>query len=94
MYSKNYICIQNLQTTLSFWILFIHDSLLLGSLFLLAAGLGCLLALSVSLFQEVFFHPSPIPVSFLFSLNMQIVDKKRAICKCDLQSPEQKRFTS
>ncbi len=61
----------DLQTTLSVRVLFIHDSLLLGSLLLLPACLGCLLTLSVSLLQEVLLHTGTVSVSFLFALNIQ-----------------------
>lgn len=67
--------ISDLKTTLSLWVLLIHDPLLLGSLLLLPASLRCLLSLSVSLLQEVLLHPGPVSVSFLFALNIHGVMK-------------------
>lgn len=59
----------DLQTTLSLWVLLVHDPLLLSSLLLLSAGLGGLLTLSVGLFQEVLLHTGPVSVSLLLALN-------------------------
>lgn len=63
--------ISDLQATLSLRVLLIHDPLLLGSLLLLPTSLGCLLTLSVGLFQEVLLHTGPVSVSFLFALKIQ-----------------------
>lgn len=60
--------ISDLQTALSLRVLLIHDPLLLSSLLLLPASLSCLLALSMSLLQEVLLHTGPVSVSFLFPL--------------------------
>lgn len=60
--------ISDLQATLSLRVFLIHDPLLLGSLLLLAARLGCLLTLSVSLLEEVLLHTGTVSVSFLFAL--------------------------
>lgn len=70
----------DLQTTLSLRVLLIHDPLLLGSLLLLPACLGCLLTLSVSLLQEVLLHTGPVSVSFLFALNIQ--GGQKGTCSC------------
>lgn len=56
---------------MSLRVLLIHDPLLLRSLLLLTPGLSCLLALSVSLLQEVLLHAGPVSVGFLFALNAQ-----------------------
>lgn len=63
--------ISDLQATLSLRVLLIHDPLLLSPLLLLPTGLGRLLTLSVSLFQEVLLHTGPVSVSFLFALKIQ-----------------------
>lgn len=63
-------CLTDLKTALSLGVLLIHDPLLLCPLLLLPAGLGSLLALSVSLFQKILLHPGTIFVSFLFALKI------------------------
>lgn len=58
----------HLQPTLFFWILLIHDSLLLCSFLLLSTGLSGFLSLHVSQFKEVLLHTGPVLISFLLTL--------------------------